>query len=553
MSQRRILSLWFPRLGAERLLRAGRGLMDAHIPFAVVESIGAADKLSSLSQPASQAGLTKGMSLRDACAVCPALETRRRNAHAEARFLSSLARWAERLSPWVARDGEDGLILDITGCAHLFGGESGMASQISQNAADLGLTLRLGLADTRGAAWALARFSGQTGQSDRSGDAIDMEARATRSRAAKKRHWERGGTAPITAAAKTHTGEIAPRGKTHGAIGPLPVAALRLDGETTASLNRLGLRRISDLMHQPRASLARRFGQGLVLRLDQALGATPEPVSPEAPAESFAMRLTLPDPIGLTEDVTAALDRLLPPLCAKLEQKGKAARTLAVEAYRSDHTMQRFEVRLARASHAPDRLRGLLLMKLDDLDAGFGIDMIRLIATQVEPIQPRSKVGHSGAQAQVAHRLANHTAVDDLMGRLGARIGLDALTRRHPADSHLPEKSALTLAAAFSEPAPHWPKPARPRPLRLWRPEPLDAPATAMPPSTFRWRRRDMAIAAARGPERISPEWWLDDPEWRSGARDYWDVITKEGDRLWLFFAHGQQMSPGWFCHGAFA
>ncbi|MGX9355644.1 DNA polymerase Y family protein [Roseobacteraceae bacterium S113] len=380
-----------------------------------------------------------------------------------------------------------------------------------------------------------------------------MEARATRSRAAKRRHWERGGAAPAALGTPALSGEIALPGQMHSALAQLPVAALRLEEDVVATLARLGLRQIGDLTGQPRAALARRFGKGLVLRLDQALGVTPEPLTPDAPPESFALRLTLPDPIGLLDDVTAAADRLIAPLCAKLRAKDKAARTLTFEAHRADHTMQRIEVRLARPSHNPDRLRSLLVMKLEDIDAGFGIDMVRLIATRVEPVQNRTPVGHVGAGRHVAERLAANTALDDLVGRLGARVGLEAITRRHPSESHLPEKSALTLAAAFSEPAPHWPRPARPRPLRLWQPEPINTPAHPTPPAQFTWRRRALTLAEARGPERIAPEWWLDAPEWRSGQRDYWEVITAQGDRLWLFYAHGAAMSAGWFCHGSFA
>ena len=130
---------------------------------------------------------------------------------------------------------------------------------------------------------------------------------------------------------------------------------------------------------------------------------------------------------------------------------------------------------------------------------------------------------------------------------------MEAITRRHPGESHLPEKTALILAAAWSEPAPDWPAAPTPRPLLLWRPEPVTAPEDPTPPGRFRWRGREFALLGASGPERILPEWWLDDPDWRTGPRDYWRVETDRGDRLWLYFAHGGAQSAGWFCHGAFA
>ncbi|WP_037370898.1 Y-family DNA polymerase, partial [Salipiger mucosus] len=194
MPSRRILSLWFPRLGAERLLRRAPQLDG--VPFAVVEDRGQAQVLCALSRTASEAGLHAGQPLRDAHAICAALVTRLRSPHGEEAFLAALHRWAGRFSPWVATEPPDGLALDLTGCAHLFGGEGALMAQVAQDCADLRLTVRQGLADTPGAAWALARYSGDAAGPGRSGDAIDQEARATRARAAKRRHWERGRAAP---------------------------------------------------------------------------------------------------------------------------------------------------------------------------------------------------------------------------------------------------------------------------------------------------------------------------------------------------------------------
>jgi len=240
-----------------------------------------------------------------------------------------------------------------------------------------------------------------------------------------------------------------------------------------AQLGRLDLRRIGDLLGQPRAGLARRFGRGLMLRLDQATGSAPESISPARPPHHFAVRLTLPDPIGLKDDLLAGIDRMLPRLCAGLEDAGRGVRRLRLEAHRTDQSAEIAEVGLARPSFDPERLRPLLDMKLDAIDAGFGIDMLRLEAFQTEPIHDRAPVGHLRAGAAAAERLSVSAALDDLIGRLGARIGLEAITRRHPASSHVPEKVAQILAAAWSEPARDWSAPERPRPLLLWRPEPV--------------------------------------------------------------------------------
>lgn len=541
-------------------MRAERGGIAG--PLAVAGEVSNTQVISALNTAASAEGLQPGQPLRDAHAMCAGLVVRPRNRAAEAAFLAALRRWAGKFSPWVAEAGEDGLTIDLTGCAHLFGSEAALMETAGQDCAEMGLSVQMGLADTLGAAWALARYAGEDAAPDRSGDAIDQEARATRSRAqkrsprqsAKRRHWTRGGAAPQLQAPPPEPGRIAGAGQAYGALGPLPVAALRLDGATVAQLNRLGLRRIGDLLGQPRAGLARRFGRGLVLRLDQAMGSAPEPVSPARSPDHFAVRLTLPEPIGLMEDLLAGIDRMLPRLCARLETRGKGARVLRLEAHRCDQEMEAVTLGLARASREPDRIRPLLEMKLEQIDAGYGIDMLRLEVLQAEAIHARTPAGHMQAGAAARARQEDGAALEDLIGRLGARLGLEAITRYHPAESHIPEKTFTVQAAAWSEPAAGaWPQPPRPRPLLLWRPELVTAPERPEVPERFRWRARDWELAGAEGPERIAPEWWLEDPEWRSGVRDYWVVATRSGERLWLFFAHGGALSPGWFCHGSFA
>ncbi len=547
---RRILSLWFPRLAAERCLRQDRGLEPR--PFAVVGDVQNAQVLVSLSADAEDVGLQRGQPLRDARAMCPDLDTRLQNPGLDASFLALLRRWAGKFSPWVSEEPPESLVLDLTGCAHLFGGEEALLTEVEADCAALGLTVRVGIADTVGAAWALARFAGGASAVARSGDDIAQEARATRSRAAKRRHWVKGGAAPPQKLPVNAAERIAPPGQMRTALAKLPVAALRLDDDTVATLARLGLRQVGDLVGQPRAALARRFGRRLVQRLDQALGIEPEPVSPARPELAFATRLTLPEPIGLEDDIAAALDRLLPPLSDKLTRKGRGARRVRLECHRADHTMQAVEVGLARPSANPDRIRPLLMMKVGEIDAGFGIDMIRLEARVTEPVHAQQHRGHAEAAADGEARLKGTPALDDLLGRIGARVGLENITRFHPADSHIPEKACHVVAAAWSEPAEAWPKPPAPRPMELWRPEIVNAEEAPHLPATFRWRNRQFETLAGIGPERISPEWWLDDPDWRTGIRDYWRVTTKSGERLWLFFAHGGTMSAGWFCQGSF-
>jgi len=534
MPARRILSAWFPRLGAERLMRrAGRAGL-----FAVVTEAGQRQVLASLSPEAEVAGLWPGQPLREALALCPDLATAAQQPAAEAAFEQALARWADRFSPLVACDGAGGLLLDIGGCAHLFGGEVALAESLIAEAADLGLTARCAIADTPGAAWALARFAAGGGAARRSGDAIEQEARATRARAAKR---AANGAAPRPLQPVI----LAPPGQIHGALAPLPVAALRLPEGMEADLARLGLRRIGDLAGQPRAALGRRFGPVLMRRLDQALGVMPEPITPTAAAPHLAVRLSLPEPIGHLDDLRAGAARLLARLCATLRARGEGARALRFEAFRANGGVSVLDLRLARAMRDPEAMLALLAMRLERIEAGFGIDMLRLDAPETEPMRPEQIEGAAAAARD---------GMADLVTRLGARIGLEAITRLHPAESRIPGKTALTLAAAWSAPAPApWPMADPPRPLMLWPPEPVMPQTGGRPCGAFRWRGRDHEVAEARGPERIAPEWWLDDPEWRSGLRDYWQVRTTRGERLWFFLAHGAALSGGWFCHGRFA
>ncbi|MCL6285444.1 DNA polymerase Y family protein [Ruegeria sp. 2012CJ41-6] len=486
---RRVVSLWFPRLASDRVLRA----RPAEGPFALTLIESNANRLYCLNQAAEDQGLNRGMSYSDARAFAPSLISQPAHPQADERFLVTLRRWATRYCPWVGLEGRDGLVLDVTGATHLLGGEAALIKDIHQRFARAGITVRVGMGDTRGAAWALAR----------------------------------------------HGGGVAAPGQMLEAIGNLPVAALRIEDATSLALQRLGLRTISDLSRAPRASLARRFGASLMLRLDQALGTQPEELSPLAEPPHYGTRMTLPEPIGLTSDVMAGTSRLLDQLCAKLKAQETGARVLTLTLRRVDQDSQQVELRLARPLRDPHRILPLFQRGVDAVDAGFGIDQLRLEATQVEPL-PVQQLSHVATGRQ--------DKLDDLITRIGTRIGLENVQRFLPADSHIPERSFLIAPAAHSRPEPGWGTP-RPRPLILFAPEPI-AGTGAQPPRQFRWRRMSLTTGRATGPERIAPEWWLSDENWRSGLRDYWHVETRQGRRLWLF--HTPQ-SPGWFVQGEFA
>lgn len=492
---RRLLSIWFPRLASDTSLR--RRPIEG--PFALIYRSGNAEHVHCLNTESEKRGLRRGMAQADARAICPDLITRPANLTHEAATLAALRRWAGRYAPMVAVDGTDGLIADITGVPHLFGGEAELRGDLHARLERAGLTVASAIAETRGAAYALAR----------------------------------------------HGGGVVPEGGLVDGIGRLPVSALRIDSKTAEALARMGLIHISNLLSQPRAPLARRFGPGLLMRLDQALGVQPEPVAPAAEAPHFGVRMTLPDPIGLRADVMAGLSRLLARLCEKLEFHHMGARRLRLELHRVDRETAQIEIGLARAMRDSARIAALFAKGVEEVEAGFGIDAMRLSAHVTEALAPEQLGG--------GPTLRHEDALADLFSRLGNRLGFDRVLRLLPAQSKIPERSFLLSPAAYSDAEPPPLRKGPERPIIIFPPEPvmvaaLHQPGT--PPARFRWRRMQFSTLRATGPERIAPEWWFDDPAWRSGLRDYWKVETCEGPRLWLF--HTPQAS-NWFAQGEFA
>jgi protein ImuB len=472
-------------------------------PFALTHRWGNADHLHCVSLAALARGLSRGMALADARAICPELTTRPADLSREAAALATLRRWAGRYAPMVGTDGVDGLMADISGVPHLFGGEEDLRDDLQARLERAGLAAASAIAETRGAAHALAR----------------------------------------------HGGGIVPDGRLAEGIGRLPVAALRVDHDTADTLSRMGLSRIADLIPLPRAPLARRFGPGLVLRLDQALGVQSEPVAAEPDAPHFGVRMTLPEPIGLQSDVMAGLARLLERLCVKLALHRRGARRMRLELRRVDRGTVGVEIGLARPMRDPSRIAALFAKGVDEIDSGFGIDALRLSAPVTEAMAPE-QIGGGPV-------LRHDDALADLLSSLGNRIGFDRVLRLLPAESLIPERSFVLSPAAYSaaEPSPH--RDGTLRPITIFLPEPVQA-ASGTPPASFRWRRMRFTTLRATGPERIAPEWWFDDPAWRSGLRDYWRIETNEGPRLWLFVTPQAQSgwtpeTQNWFVQGEFA
>lgn len=524
----------------ERLLRRENAVQGGEIrPAAALRAVGQSLRVAAMDLAAERTGLRVGMAAADARALCPDLRALSSDPAADAAFARHIARWAGRYGPLAAVDAPpadltldradalgrevlfQGLSLDVAGVGHLFGGEEALAADLSARLSRMGLTGRVGLADAKGAAWALARF----------------------------------GPEPLAA-------RVAAPGQSAAAVRALPVAALRLEPDVADALMRLGVRRVDDALRLPRASLARRFGVRAAERLDQILGACPEPISPLRAAPRFSARLSLPEPIGLRADLDAALARLLERVCAQLAEAGRGARRLRLELRRVDRESLSLEVGLARPRRDAAFIAPLFDRALGEVDAGYGIDAMRLEATLADVMGATQT--HAGPSLAPEPDAATSDAAAALLSRLGGRLGFEALSQMRPGQSHAPDRAVIFEAAAAADARPGaWPPAAAARPERpvervASEPiEPLEPGETALrPPKSFRWRGARRRVVFAAGPERIAPEWWLDDPAWRSGVRDYWRIETEDGLRLWLYVTPqtvGDARAASWRVAGVFA
>lgn len=433
-----------------------------------------------------------GMRLADARALEPELVNGDADPVADQEALQTLCDWCSRFTPWAATDGDDGLILDVSGVPHLFGGEAAMLQTMRQAFARLGIDARLAIADTPAAAWA----------------------------------WARHGR-----------GDVLPPGSGLDQLGPLPVDALRLAEDIAGDLRRLGLTTIAALAKLPRAPLTRRFGPQPVERLDRLLGRSEEPISPRLVPAPWRARASLAEPILTRDAIDTVLRHLLEALCNLLEQHQRGARQLALHSYRVDGHVQSLRIGTSRASRSPAHLFRLFRDQLDSIDPGFGIDMMLLEAGVTEPL--------TGSQQAIAAAGEEDGGIAECIDRLQARLGRNAVFRLQAMESHWPER-AIHAAPPFAPPLPLKP-PAAPRPVALLPyPQMLDIEAGSSGwPSVIHWHRRRRHLTRMDGPERIAPEWWRDPEE---SPRDYYCAEDTEGRRYWLFRSRNT-----WFLHGLFA
>lgn len=435
---------------------------------------------------------------------------------ADARFLTRLAAMCDRFTPCVALDPPAGLTLDISGCAHLFGGEAALRAQACAKLSRLGLAVRASIAGTPDAAQALARF-GQV--------------------------------------------EIALPGMDERLVRPLPVAALGVETGTVLALSRAGLKTLGDLADRSSTVLAARFGEALTQRLRRTLGREDARIVPLRPPPECVAERHFAEPLTRAENLEHALSSLLAEVARVLERRGAGGRAFEASFFRSDGAVRRIRVETGHPSRDPGAILRLYRERIDALadpiDPGFGFDAVRLGVPVVEPLDP--------IQADLDGRAAEHAAVADLVDRLVTRLGRDRVLRFAARDTHHPEREArlapAASLAATATPAVLWPapEPGEPpaRPIHLFDPPQLIETLAEVPegaPLRFRWRRVLHEVTRAEGPERISSEWWRDGPH--EPTRDYYRIEDAEGRRFWVFrqglYGRGTD-APRWFLHGLFA
>lgn len=445
------------------------------------------------------------MTVALAQAMTPSLVVADADPAGDADALARLAVWALRYAPIAAPDPPDGLVVDVDGAAHLFGGEGALIADLTTRLERAGYAARAAVADSAVAAWGLARF------------------------------------AP--------PGTDGPAGSGLSALAPLPVEALRLDAETAAALRALGFERVADLAAAHRPSLSLRFGPEIGRRLDQARGITREVIEPVRAPETPHARLAFTEPLMHSGGLGLALRKLADALCADLETRGLGACRLDLLLQRVDGASAAVRVGASRPTRDPAHIVRLFGERLDAVDPGFGVEAASLAATRAQPFGAHQAEVRGLADEDPSPDIA--PLVDVIAGRIGAR----RLYRLAPVESDIPERSERQVSPLHPPLGRSWEDGPRPA-LFLPSPEPVEVLALLpdYPPRFFTWRARRIDVARADGPERVHGEWWLSDAEvWLT--RDYFRVEGGDGLRYWLFRASTGPEGGGdarWFLQGAF-
>ncbi|MEM9084779.1 MAG: DNA polymerase Y family protein [Pseudomonadota bacterium] len=530
-SQRRILAIWCARLSVDRWrltqgLERGEGA-DAK-PIALITETAHGPRIEAVNDAAREGGAHIGTTLADARAVCPALEAIPSDPAGDLAFLEKLAVWAQRWGPWSALDAPDGIIVDVSAVAHLFGGEARLVADVEAAFAARKLAVRCAIAPTAGAAWALAHY-GPAGAIVEGQDASQI----------------------------------------HRALADLPVAALRLDADVLTVLRRLGLKSLGQLAGvangedsdlgraSGRDALQRRFrnrkspSANPLVRLDQLLGGVPEPLLPIIPQAMPLVQRRLMEPIRHRSLLDTVLEDLAQDMARALEGRGEGARRLELGLWRVDGEVVVRQLELAAATREAAHITRLFAAKLDDVEAGFGIETVRLRASWAEPLDVD--------QSDMEQACDRHgTSLSAFVDRLTARLGAYAVRRPVGYPSHCPERAqrwqpplelqtTLQMNLEFHD-----------RPLKILdKPEKV-AVLYATPdgfPQRFRWRDKVREVARVEGPERLAPEWWREKSTTR--LRDYYRIEDEAGGRYWIYrdgiAGDGRGGLPDWYLQGLFA
>lgn len=446
-------------------------------------------------------GISRGMVLADARTIIQGLQVVDNQPDLVGRLLKRIAEWCVRFTPIAAIDLPDGIVLEVTGCSHLWGGDEPYTKDILMRLNSRGYDVRVAIADTIGTAWAIARYGKQ---------ALIIE-----------------------------------NGKQHEALLSLPPVALRLEADTIERLQKLGLRQISSFISMPRSALRRRFGSHLITRLNHSLGLEDEIIVPVIPVVAYQERLPCLEPIVTATGIHIALQRLLETLCQRLQQEGKGLRIANLQCYRVDGKIEQVSITTISPSHHVKHLFTLFEAKLTTIEPDLGIELFVLEAQTVED--------HVATQQKIWETTVglDHVNLSELIDRLTGKFGADAIQRFLPSEHYWPERSVKPATSLKEQKTIEW-KLDRPRPIQvLPTPEHIDvtAPVPDYPPMNFRYKGKLHKIIKADGPERIEQEWWIQQGQ----HRDYYAVEDEEGCRYWLFRSGHYNEAYQWFIHGFFA
>jgi len=499
---KRFMSIWFRHLTTD--WQAIRRPELCHVPFVFAAKERNRIIITATNIEAEKQGIHIGMAAADAKAIVPGLQVLDDKPGQAAKLLIAIGEWCIRYTPVVAVDLPNGLVLDVSGCAHLWGGEREYLKEIITKLRSKGYDVRAAIADTIGTAWAIARF---------------------------------GKLTPI----------IEPGGQTMALLSLAP-AALRMEPLILERLQKLGFYKIESFMGISRSALRRRFGQGLLQRLDQALGREDEPIIPLQPIAPYEERLPCLEPIRTATGIEIAIEKLLEQLCKRLQQEGKGMRTGILKCYRVDGKTVQIEIGTTRASRSTGHLFKLFELKISNIEPALGIELFVLEAPKVEDISPEQEALWASEDCGL-----EDMDLAELLDRIAGKIGADAIHRYLPQEHYWPERSVKASSSLLEKPATGW-RTDRPRPTRLLaKPEAIEVtvPIPDYPPMLFIHKGNLHQVKKSDGPERIEREWWLDAGE----HRDYYIIEDQDGARYWVFRSgHYSDEGPAtWFLHGFFA